>query len=54
MPFLKKLHEQCLEGVENPDLPTSPEQYAKKRSQYRKTGEREELEGEVAPEGPED
>ncbi len=40
VPFLEKLHQQCKDGIENPDLPVSPEEYAKKRGEYRKTGER--------------
>src|SRR6187401_1170875 len=43
IPFIKKLHDQALAGVENPDLPVSPEEYAKKRARYRVTGKREEL-----------
>ena len=42
VPFLKQLHQQCLDGVENPDLPVSPEEYAKRRAEYKKTGKREE------------
>ena len=41
VPFLRKLHEQVMGGVEEPDLPVSPEEYAKKRARYRKTGSRE-------------
>jgi NAD(P)H-nitrite reductase large subunit len=41
VPFLKNLHQQVMEGVEQPDLPVSPEEYARKRASYRKTGERE-------------
>lgn len=40
VPFLKHLHRQCLEGVEDPDLPFSPEEYAKRRAKYRETGAR--------------
>ena len=40
VPFLRKLHEQVMSGVEDPDLPVSPEEYARKRSQYRRTGVR--------------
>ena len=40
VPFLKKLHEQALAGVENPDLPVSPETYAARRAAYRETGRR--------------
>jgi NAD(P)H-nitrite reductase large subunit len=43
VPFLKKLHEQAIEGVEEPDLTHSPEEYAKKRASYRATGKREEI-----------
>ncbi len=41
VPFLKKLHEQTLAGLPNPDLPVSPEEYARKRTKYRATGQRE-------------
>jgi bacterioferritin-associated ferredoxin len=41
VPFLKKLHQLHIEGKPM-DLPVSPEEYAKRRSRYRKTGEREE------------
>jgi NAD(P)H-nitrite reductase large subunit len=41
VPFLKKLHEQSARGDESPDLPVSPEEYAKRRARYRVTGERE-------------
>lgn len=41
VPFLKSLHKQALAGEENPDLPLSPEQYAKKRIKFRATGERD-------------
>lgn len=41
VPFIKKLHQQCLDGVDAPDLPVSPEEYASKRASYRKTGERD-------------
>jgi bacterioferritin-associated ferredoxin len=40
VPFLVKLHEQATTGV-TPDLPVSPAEYAKRRSRYRSTGERE-------------
>lgn len=40
IPYLKKLHQQAIDGVEQPDLPVSPEVYADQRSNYRKTGER--------------
>ena len=40
VPFLKKLHRQCLDGVEHPDLPVAPEEYANQRASYRKTGKR--------------
>lgn len=42
VPFIKKLYDQARDGVENPDLPVSPEEYAKRRATYRKTGSREE------------
>ncbi|MEM6259526.1 MAG: (2Fe-2S)-binding protein [Planctomycetota bacterium] len=40
VPFLKSLHKQAIDGVENPDLPHSPEEYAKRRAVFRETGER--------------
>ncbi|MEQ9460218.1 MAG: (2Fe-2S)-binding protein [Phycisphaeraceae bacterium] len=40
IPFLKSLHKQCARGDENPDLPFSPEEYARSRMHYRTTGER--------------
>jgi len=39
IPYLKRLHEMHQAGRE-PDLPISPEQYAKQRLDYHKTGER--------------
>ncbi|MBI1337967.1 MAG: (2Fe-2S)-binding protein [Phycisphaera sp.] len=44
IPFIKKLHEQTMAGVDHPDLPTSPEEYAKRRARYLSTGERPEEE----------
>jgi len=41
VPFLKSLHQQVMDGVESPDLPHSPEQYAKRRASYRETGKRD-------------
>jgi hypothetical protein len=41
VPFLKSLHKQALDGVEEPDLPHSPEEYAKKRASFRETGKRD-------------
>jgi bacterioferritin-associated ferredoxin len=41
VPFIKNLHQQCKDGIESPDLPVSPQDYAKKRSAYRMTGERD-------------
>ena len=41
VPFLRKLHEQAMMGVESPDLPFAPEEYAERRADYRKTGKRE-------------
>ncbi len=41
VPFIKKLHQQALDGVENPDLPISPEEYCKRRASYKKTGRRD-------------
>jgi bacterioferritin-associated ferredoxin len=40
IPFLKSLHKQCLRGDPNPDLPFSPEDYARNRQHYRQTGQR--------------
>lgn len=42
IPFLKKLHEQAIAGEEHPDLPVSPEEYARRRARYRTTGLRDE------------
>ena len=42
VPFIRKLYDQVVAGEEHPDLPVSPEEYAKKRAGYRKTGKREE------------
>lgn len=39
-PFLKRIHKQVMDGDENPYLPFSVEDYANKRGEYRKTGER--------------
>lgn len=41
VPYLKRLHDQVAHGEADPDLPVNPEEYARKRSAYRKTGERE-------------
>jgi NAD(P)H-nitrite reductase large subunit len=43
VPFIKKLHEQVMSGQANPDLPVSPQEYAKRRANYRATGTREEV-----------
>ncbi len=40
VPFLKKLHEQSVRGDESPDLPFSPEEYAKRRLEFHDTGVR--------------
>ncbi len=40
VPYLKRLHQQCLDGAADPDLPVSPQEYARKRAAYRQTGER--------------
>ena len=42
VPFIKKLHAQAMAGEAEPDLPVSPEEYAKRRATYRVTGKREE------------
>ncbi len=42
VPFIKKLHAQVMEGVAEPDLPVSPEEYATRRAKYRETGTRDE------------
>ncbi|RLS87389.1 MAG: (2Fe-2S)-binding protein [Planctomycetota bacterium] len=39
VPFLKKLHQMHVEGKPL-DLPVSPEEYAKRRAHYRKSGDR--------------
>ena len=40
VPFLKKLHRQW-EAGEEPDLPVSPEDYARRRKSYHVSGDRE-------------
>ena len=40
VPFLKDLHKQVMDGVEQPTLPLDPGEYAAKRAAYRKSGER--------------
>lgn len=51
IPFLESLHEQVRRGEADPDLPLSPEQYARKRLSYRRTGKRDaEGEGETGGE----
>lgn len=42
VPYLKLLHQQVKDGVEAPDLPVNPQEYAKKRARYRTTGNRDE------------
>lgn len=42
VPFLKKLHQQVMDDVPDPDLPVSPRDYAARRARYRETGERDE------------
>ncbi len=42
VPFLKKLHQQVMDGEANPDLPVAPQEYAQRRASYRKTGKRDE------------
>ena len=42
VPFLKKLHQQVMDGAEHPDLPFSPQEYARRRLQFHKTGVRDE------------
>jgi len=41
VPFIEKLHSQVMGGEPEPDLPVSPQEYAKKRARYRATGTRE-------------
>ena len=42
VPFLKKLHAQVMAGEPDPDLPIAPEEYARRRARYRRTGARDE------------
>ena len=44
VPFLEELHRRWNEG-EEPDLPISPADYAKRRARYRATGRREDASG---------
>jgi bacterioferritin-associated ferredoxin len=54
VPFLRKLHAQHQAG-EPMDLPVSPEEYARRRTRYRKEGRRPpEAAGDSAGEGPQD
>ena len=49
VPFLKKLHAQW-EAGEEPDLPASPEEYARRRAYYRETRRRvEHVDEDFAP-----
>jgi len=41
IPFLESLHEQHERGVDEPNLPVSPEDYARRRKDYHKTGARD-------------
>lgn len=40
VPFLKKLHRQW-EAGETPNLPVAPEEYAKRRKAYHRSGQRD-------------
>lgn len=40
VPFIERLHRQVMDGAQEPDLPLNPQEYARKRMRYRKTGER--------------
>jgi bacterioferritin-associated ferredoxin len=42
VPFLISLHKQAIAGDAEPDLPVSPEEYAKRRLNFRATGKRDE------------
>jgi bacterioferritin-associated ferredoxin len=42
VPFLKRLHDQWLNG-ETPKLSESPEQYARRRAEFHKTGRRDDI-----------
>ncbi len=39
--FLESLHGQVLAGRDEPDLPFSPAEYAKRRARYREAGHRD-------------
>lgn len=41
VPFLEDLHRQVEQEVEKPDLPVNPEEYARRRSDYRQSGRRD-------------
>lgn len=41
IPFLRKIHEQVMQGEPQPDLPVSPAEYAARRLRYRQDGQRE-------------
>ncbi|MCC6681084.1 MAG: (2Fe-2S)-binding protein [Phycisphaeraceae bacterium] len=40
VPYLKRLHEQVQQGESEPDLPVNPQEYAKQRAAYRRSGKR--------------
>lgn len=42
IPFIEKLHKQVIDGQEEPDLAYSPEEYARRRMNFRSTGKRDE------------
>lgn len=43
VPFIKVIHQNVMDDKENPYLPFNPEEYAKRRSNFRSTGEREDM-----------
>jgi NAD(P)H-nitrite reductase large subunit len=45
VPFVKTLHRQVMADEPEPDLPFSPAEYAKRRTRYRATGQREPEDG---------
>lgn len=40
VPYLKRLHEQVQQGEAEPDLPVNPQEYARQRAAYRRSGKR--------------
>lgn len=44
IPFIKSIHQNVIDGKEDPYLPFNPTEYADKRANFRSSGEREDIE----------